>query len=72
MTGASRDGELGPQAASRKAGYAGPGLMSVSFPSKGRAEGAGLEHGSCRHVSGRVISGAGRLVGVTEPRRTFP
>ena len=47
--GAGGDGELGPRAASR------------TGASTGRAGGAALEHGRCRHV--RVIGGAGGLFG---------
>ena len=54
--GAVGDGELGPRAASRSAGCAGPGPASG-----GRAEGAGLEYGRRRHV--RVIGGGGGRVG---------
>ena len=39
-----------------------PDLGRGAGASTGRDEGAGLEHGCCRHI--RVISGAGRLVGV--------
>ena len=39
--GAGSDGELGPQAASRKAGYAGPGPTSGSFHRLSRRSGPG-------------------------------
>ena len=52
--GAGSDGELGPQAMSMNAGYAGPGPKERELPQAEPKE----------RLSLRFIGGAGRLVGV--------
>ena len=59
MAGAGSYGELGPQAASRNAGYPEPGPRSRSFHWLSRRSWPGAYDGHCRHVG--VIGCAGRL-----------